>query len=143
MCAALVPRMGGAERLIISINSLLVVPLFAPTLWGLFSRKIGLRHMLWVAFSSFVLGALFKFQLLEHPLVSNFQSLKFLSDYARNHPKNMEVIIGVIFPVLMLCLLEWHASTHDQGWAKVENRRREYEAQLDAVFHLGPTLIMG
>ncbi|MCB1209537.1 MAG: hypothetical protein KDK97_09435, partial [Verrucomicrobiales bacterium] len=33
--AILVPRLGGAEKLIISINSLLVVPLFAPTLWGL------------------------------------------------------------------------------------------------------------
>ena len=37
--AILVPYMGGAEKLIISINSLLVVPLFAPTLWGLFSKK--------------------------------------------------------------------------------------------------------
>jgi len=41
VCVALsVPFMGGAERIVLSITSMLVVPLLAPSLWGLFSRRI-------------------------------------------------------------------------------------------------------
>ena len=45
MLALLIPSMGGAEKVIISINSLLVLPLLAPTLWGMFSRSIGFKEM--------------------------------------------------------------------------------------------------
>ena len=65
--AILVPRLGGAEKLIISINSLLVVPLFAPTLWGLFGRKIGIRDMIIVALTSFGTGLALRFGVATNP----------------------------------------------------------------------------
>jgi len=52
----LVPYLGGAEDLITTINGMLVVPLLAPTLWGIFNKKIGIRHLLIVAITSFRVG---------------------------------------------------------------------------------------
>ncbi|MEM7383329.1 MAG: Na+:solute symporter [Verrucomicrobiota bacterium] len=107
LTALLVPHLGGAEKLIISINSLLVVPLFAPTLWGLFSRKIGLRDLLTVALTSFLLGLGLKFGLAGNPFIAEGSALSTLARLLSDHSKNVDVLVGVILPVGMLALIEW------------------------------------
>ncbi len=100
--AILVPHLGGAEKLIISINSLLVVPLFAPTLWGLFSRKIGFREMLIVALTSFALGLLLRFGIATNPAIQESHALFPFASYLAENSKNVEVLVGVCLPLLML-----------------------------------------
>ena len=86
--ALLVPNMGGAEKVIISINSLLVVPLLAPALWGIFSRRINLTDMLIVVLFSFAVGATVRFGI-------GIQN------------STIDVMIGVLLPLSMLGIIEW------------------------------------
>ncbi len=105
MVALLVPSMGGAEEVIISINSLMVLPLLAPTLWGMFSRRIGLKEMCIVTLTSFTLGGFLRFGL-------SIQS------------KDIDILVGVLFPILMLIVIErFGKKDTDKGWQVVEKLR--------------------
>tara|TARA_R110002049_G_scaffold285698_1_gene466668 strand:+ start:38279 stop:39961 length:1683 start_codon:yes stop_codon:yes gene_type:complete len=104
LVAILVPYLGGAEKLIISVNSLLVVPLLAPALWGMFSRSIGVVDMCIVALTSFAIGAAVRFGMS-------------IDD------KNMEVLIGVVLPILMLCVIQrLRGRSVNAGWIAVEQQ---------------------
>ncbi|MBT2161408.1 sodium:solute symporter family protein [Zobellia barbeyronii] len=103
--ALYVPNMGGAEKIIISMNSLVVVPLLAPALWGLFSPQIGIKDMLIVAFTSFSVGLILRFGFS----ISG---------------GDVDVIIGVILPISMLFLIQkLKGNTTDIGWKKIEDNR--------------------
>jgi len=119
IAAILVPRLGGAENLIISVNSLLVVPLFAPTLWGLFSRKISIRDMLIVALTSFGIGLVLRFGLAENPAIHAQHPLWPIASFLGAHSQNIEVIIGVVLPLLMLIGFELAKKTTDPGAERV------------------------
>jgi SSS family transporter len=47
--ALLIPRLGGAEKVIIAVTELMVVPLLAPILVGLLSRRLDSRALWWSA----------------------------------------------------------------------------------------------
>jgi SSS family solute:Na+ symporter len=119
IAAILVPRLGGAEKLIISINSLLVVPLFAPTLWGLFSRKIGIRDMIIVALTSFFVGLSLRFGIAANPWLTESNPLWPLASFLSEHTQNIEVIIGVLLPITLLIAFEWRKSGVDDGSTRV------------------------
>ncbi|MEC5128099.1 hypothetical protein VSU19_15135 [Verrucomicrobiales bacterium BCK34] len=126
--AIMVPRMGGAEKLIISINSLLVVPLFAPTLWGLFSKKIGIRDMITVALTSFSIGLALRFGLSANPMILESSSLWETKIYLAENSKNVEVLVGVILPVLLLILFEKKRDRVDPGAERVQQRGGESDS---------------
>lgn len=117
--AIMVPKMGGAERLIISINSLLVVPLFAPTLWGLFSQKIGIRDMITVALTSFTIGLALRFGLSANPMITESSALWTAKVYLAENSKNVEVLVGVVLPIILLILFEKKRSGVDPGAERV------------------------
>ncbi|WP_405398677.1 sodium:solute symporter family protein [Maribacter sp. Asnod2-G09] len=105
MGALLVPIMGGAEKVVISINSLMVVPLLAPALWGMFSRKIGIKEMCIVTLTSFAIGAFLRFGL-------SIQS------------KDIDVLVGVLLPILMLIIFQRFSKNKvDKGWNAIEELR--------------------
>jgi SSS family transporter len=123
--AILVPSMGGAEKLIISVNSMLVVPLFAPTLWGLFSRTIGIRDMLMVTLISFGLGLALHFGLANNPWIEEGHPLWSLANYLAENANNVEVLVGVVLPVVMLCGFQWYRRDVDPGAILVERKCSE------------------
>ncbi|MCM8535979.1 MAG: Na+:solute symporter [Lentisphaeraceae bacterium] len=131
VAAILVPYMGGAEKLIISINSLLVVPLFAPTLWGLFSKKVGIKEMLIVALVSFGIGLTLKFGIANNPMITEESSLYSIAQYLAENSKSVEVVVGVILPILLLFFFEWQKKTVDEGALRIQERNIKMEETLE------------
>ncbi len=119
--AIIVPRLGGAEKLIVTINNLLVVPLYAPALWGLFSRKVGVREMAAVIGTSFLIGAGLRFGLAGNLMIVEGDALFPIADYLADNAKNVEVIVGVLLPVLMLLGFEFFKQSADPAAGTVEN----------------------
>ena len=146
--AILVPFLGGAEKLIISINSLLVVPLFAPTLWGLFSKKIGIRDMITIAIISFTIGFTLRFGIASNPWIQEGSYLYTTAQYLTEHSKNVEVIVGVLLPIVLLILVEWKKNTHDLGALELEEKSKKLQESLkelenvDAPFDPFPALMV-
>ncbi|MEE2642252.1 MAG: Na+:solute symporter [Planctomycetota bacterium] len=116
--ALLVPWMGGAEKVIVTINSMLVVPLLAPTLWGVFSKKIGIGHLLTVALTSFAIGMFLRFGMPF--LTEEGDALWFVTEFVVGNKKMVELFNGVLLPVCMLGIFELTLSTQDRGAKMLE-----------------------
>ena len=117
--AITIPQLGGAEKLIVTINNLLVVPLYAPALWGLFSRKIGIREMVIVILASFIVGAVLRFGFAGNPWIVEGDALYAFARLLADNTKNVEVLVGVLLPVAMLFAFERLKRKHDKAGGEV------------------------
>lgn len=102
--ALAVPAMGGAEDVIVTITSLMVGPLLAPTVWGLFSRRVSQAAVWWTAGVCFLAGVAVKFG---------------WPDYFQAFGKYPEIIVGVILPVFILCCVQAWSSGTAIGWERI------------------------
>ena len=120
VCFALaVPLFGGAESIILSVASLLVGPLLAPTVWGLLSKRIDGKAVWFTAGLTFAAGIVLKFGFSESGFLANISSLSLFSAWVQSHTRMTELIVGVMLPVLILATLEWHGKTVSSGWQRV------------------------
>jgi len=111
--ALLIPRLGGAEKVIISVTELMVVPLLAPILFGLLSRRLDHRALWWSAGVCIPLGLALKFGFTAprvdgtgagflHELASHGGFWEWLS-------YNSITLVGVLLPlaIVLLCRLRF------------------------------------
>lgn len=130
-----IEKIGQVKDLIISITELMVVPLLAPSLWGLFSRKIGGRAVWVTGLSGFVIGAIVRFGFGATGWFSEVEALASLNEWVIANANFLKTFVGVIFPVLVLTILELSARGEDSGWGKIAALTR----QEDEEEHLRPT----
>jgi Na+/proline symporter len=140
--AVSVPYMGGAEKVILSITSLIVVPLLAPSLWGLFSRKIK-QTAVWITGGiCFPLGLVFRFGFAKGGLFSNVEYFKSFSQFCSDNNRNIEVFIGVLLPVIILMIMEITARTVSNGYELVDQKVKEQLAEKTPIVSELPALIV-
>ena len=110
--ALAIPALGGAEKVIVAITELMVVPLLAPSLWGLFSRKMPTRALWMTAGICFPLGLLFRFAM--PPDVDG------LFAWLQSNGKLIETFIGVVLPLLITFTVSYFSKKEAPGWARIE-----------------------
>ncbi len=134
--ALTIPYLGGIEKVIISITSIMVGPLLAPTIWGLFSRKTATSAIWVTAPVSFVLGFI---ALILNPggflstlsSPKNFPSLRGIydsvttmfpqvSEYIANNTQTVNLVIGVVVPIVILTVMHFMATEEAPGVKRVE-----------------------
>lgn len=111
--AVAIPYVGGAENVILTITSLLVVPMALPVIWGLFSAKISQKEVWYTTSASFLTAFLVK------TLVTNETDHQILRWMAENTVVT-EVGIGVFVPLLLLCLFEITGRSTAEGFFKMQ-----------------------
>jgi solute:Na+ symporter, SSS family len=100
----LVPYIGGAEKVVLSVTGLLVGPMVLPTIWGLFSRRVG-QSSIWVTSGvTFLVGGILKFGFTGAAAASG------LGLWVNTHMRALEVGVGVLVPFAVLLVLEWLAT---------------------------------
>ncbi|CAA6692421.1 MULTISPECIES: sodium:solute symporter family protein [unclassified Lentimonas] len=114
-----IEKLGQVKDLIISITELMVVPLLAPSLWGLFSRKIGGRAVWVTGLSGFVLGAVVRFGFGATGWFSELEAMASLNEWVMANANFLKTFVGVIFPVLVLAIIEITSRGEDCGWSKI------------------------
>ncbi len=112
---------GGAEDIILSITNLLVGPVTIPSLWVLFSRRVGIGAVYVTAVVGVGLAILYKF--------GGIGDLDFFK--ARN--REAEVAIGVIPPLLILCVFEWFARGAHPNYARTRALQDQAEQAEVAI----------
>ena len=123
LMAVLIPYVGGAERVIVSILTLVISPLFIPSVWGLFSRRIGQRTVLVTMSVTFLVAVLVKSGLL-------------FAEFAARRAEFVDAFVGLVFPVAMLLGAEivLRGRGRDAGWDRylsVQTPECELEARSD------------
>lgn len=120
--ALMVPWLGGAEKVILSVTSLIVGPLLLPLLWSLFSRKVVAVDVAIAVGVCFGLGALVRFGLGENSWFAGWPGIAALAAMVEASPRNVDVVIGVVMPAILM--------------ATAEVRRRDPAAGAEAVREL-------
>ncbi len=128
--AIAVPNMGGAQSIILSITGLFVGPMVLPTIWGLFSKKVGLDAVFVTAVIGAGISALYKYVLLGN-------------DWISLHSREAEVIVGIIPPLLTLMALEFIPRGDHRSWPKVLKLRDDHHQAETAISSDVPRLIVG
>ncbi len=116
--ALAVPALGGAEKVVITITSLMVAPLLAPTVWGLLNRNVG-QSAVWVtAGVCFVVGLLAKFGFDEKIAAAGLG-------------KTPDILIGVCLPVALLVGVTVVSRRESPGWRRAEQGATEDQSHHD------------
>lgn len=136
--ALCIPILGGAEKVIISITEVMVVPLLAPILIGLLSKRVNTGALWTTAGVCIPLGLAMQFGWITPDPSS--ETGKWLADQSKT-------IIGVILPMLIVLVAHFRAKGVDRRWANIEElQAREQEsvdARPDAEADNAPARIVG
>ena len=112
--ALLIPYAGGAEKVVVTILTMIIGPLYIPSVWGVFSKRLTQKHLLTamiITYACGIFGLAFKFS---DAVRANFEWI---------NPNVLESVIGTVVPVILLAIMELWAKrkgTIDPGYARVQ-----------------------
>lgn len=122
----LIPRYGYTS-FIIDINTLLAGPMLLPTLWGLFSRKIGLGAVWTTVLVGFVSAFLIKFGLSREGFLTEVESLRWLVEWIAGNSRIVDLMAGIAVPFLILLTIELSKRNEHEGWRLVMAKKKAFE----------------
>jgi len=143
--ALAVPLLGGAEKVVIAITALMVTPLLAPTIFGLFSQRMGAPAVWWTVGICSLCGASavgFPQQLadflrtagwLSESSATTIAALS-LKDELAPLGKGAQILTGVVLPVALLAI-QWLISSRrsDAGWVRIQRMAERTSPQAAAM----------
>ena len=106
LVALLIPYAGGAEKVVVTILTMIIAPLYIPSVWGLFSRRIRGRDILVIMLITYAIG-----------LSGKFTYARYLNTQV------FEATCGFVIPVLLLGLTEiWlrHKGYESEGYKDIQ-----------------------
>ena len=112
--ALLIPYAGGAEKVVVTILTMIIGPLYIPSVWGVFSKRLTQKHLLTamiITYACGIFGLAFKFS---DAVRANFEWI---------NPNVLESVIGTVVPVILLAIMEIRAKikgTIDPGYERVQ-----------------------
>jgi len=105
--AMLIPFAGGAEKVIVTILTLFICPMYIPSIWGLFSKRLTEKQLLIAMAITWVVGFTAKFTVPADVL----------------NPNLIESLCGFLIPVLILTGMELFSSRKNvtcEGYEKLQ-----------------------
>jgi SSS family transporter len=120
--ALCIPLLGGAEKVIISITELMVVPLLAPILMGLLSKKVNAGALWLTAGICIPLGLALHFQLITSP---SDGIGKWFFDQSKT-------FVGVVLPMIIVGIAHLRARGEDSRWKNIEELKAIESAVVEA-----------
>jgi Na+/proline symporter len=102
----MIPFAGGAEKVVITILTMILCPLYIPSIWGLFSKRLTGNQLIGAMIVTWVIGVTAKLTVPASVI----------------NPTIIESLSGCVLPVLILTVLEfWSASRNnvDKGYEVV------------------------
>ena len=114
LLALLIPYAGGAEKVVVTVLTMIIGPLYIPSVWGVFSKRLTQKHLLVamiITYACSVFGLLFKFN---GDVRTTFEWI---------NPNVLESVIGTVVPVVLLTIMElWarYKGTTDPGYERIQ-----------------------
>jgi SSS family transporter len=135
--AIAIPLLGGAEKVIISITEMMVVPLLAPILIGLLSKRVNVGALWTTAGICIPLGLSLHFGWVMPP--KDGGAAQWLFDQSKT-------FVGVVLPILITLVAHFMARGEDKRWKNIESLQaaeEQAEAAGGGVPDNGPARIVG
>ncbi|MCT2529608.1 hypothetical protein N2382_01945 [SAR92 clade bacterium H921] len=147
LLAIIVPFLGGAESVVFALMSLLISPIFAPVLWGLFSRRIGASAIWITSIIAGFAGAAIKFGDSFIVFVFNETLAMNILSWIDLNPRLSEMLAGVVTPLVILSCIEIYKKMtkreNDKAVSWFDSRPSNAEVGERVVAdNVGPTIIV-
>ncbi|MET3930199.1 SSS family solute:Na+ symporter [Lysobacter sp. OAE881] len=120
--ATVVPHIGGAEQIVLTVTGLLLGPLMAPTVWGLWNGRIGTRAVFATVLGSFAAGMFVRFAMAEGAAFADWP----MARWAQANPRVADVLVGAVLPVVMLAIAQATSREESPRWHRVQERFADY-----------------
>ena len=117
--ALLIPMLGTYTGYILASVAILTGPLVLPTIWGLFSKKIGLGTAWTVTIVSIAIGLAVKIGFQPGGILEQVVLLAPLTDLLQLNVRITEIVIGTALPLLLLVISEIFIKETNKGWTRV------------------------
>jgi SSS family solute:Na+ symporter len=143
--ALMIPKYGYTD-FIIDINKLLYVPLFLPTVWGLFSKKLPLKAVWFTTITCFVVAFILKFGHPSSGFLANWSLYENLLlplilpslDWAKANSGSADLIVGILLPFIILLFFELISKKEYPGWSRVDKVKKTFQEQPAAQVYTLP-----
>lgn len=86
----LIPFAGGAEKVVVTLLTLVMCPLYIPSIWGLFSKRLSGRQLIWTMLSTWAVGITARLAIPSDIIAGSM----------------IDSIAGGVLPILILAVLE-------------------------------------
>lgn len=114
LLALLIPYAGGAEKVVVTVLTMIIGPLYVPSVWGVFSKRLTQKYLLiamGITYLCGIFGLAFKFN----------DTVRATFDWI--NPNVLEATIGTIVPMVLLGIMElWakYKGTVDPGYERIQ-----------------------
>lgn len=142
--ALLIPYVGTYTGYILSSMSIMTGPLVLPTIWGLFSKKIGLKTAWSVSVLGITLGLLVKLT-VQLGWIDNIDLLAGFLGLLQANERITDIVMGALFPLMLLVIAETYLKNKstDPGWQRIIVNQNKHEKKTKAVPSPLPGIICG
>jgi SSS family solute:Na+ symporter len=141
--ALIIPAAGSYTGYVLTTAAIFSGPLMLPTIWGLFSRKIGLRT-LWVAtLGGMAAAVIVKFGLGAGGWVAHWPMLQPLAELAQINARVTDLVVGSLAPLLVLVVAEVLEKRTHPGWDRLQVFRNTVSQQAPVMASTLPALLCG
>ena len=117
--AILVPSMGGAEDIILSITALVSGVTVLPVIWGIFSSKINEKKVFVAIIVSTVCLIVLKYGFLTKTGWFIPETPTDFSNWTAKYSRTMEAVFGVIVPLIVLTIMEFLGSGDSEKYIPI------------------------
>src|SRR5690606_32512661 len=97
------------------------------------SRRITTRDLALTAGVCFAVGALARFGLGSDSWFTGLPGFSMLADYAARSGRNLEILIGVVLPLILLTVAQWRRRDDDAGAARFARLRTEARGDANVL----------
>ena len=122
----LIPRYGYTS-FIIDLTTLLTGPLVLPTIWGLFSKKIGIKGVWSTTLIGFITAAVVKFGLTADGFLTGIELLRGLSEWVIANMRIADLASGILLPFIVLVILELIEKEEHPRWKGVQATKESFK----------------
>lgn len=109
----------GVTTLVVAKSSLIIGPMLAPVMWGLFSRKMSASTIWWVVASTLVAAFIVKSGLQPGGIIADIGLLEPFAHWAQSAGKIDDFVIGLVVPITVLVVAEIWSRTENSGWRRL------------------------
>lgn len=123
--ALLIPRYG-YTRFILDITTLITGPMVLPTIWGLFSRKIGISAVWTTTVVGFLSALVVKFGFADGGFLVDINLLSPLGEWVADNRRVADLCAGILVPFFVLILMELLSKNQHANWDRVEQSAQNF-----------------
>lgn len=117
--ALILPRLGTYRDIIILVGSLAGSAILLPSIWSLFSPRVG-PNIVWTTLAGGVTGGvLLRFGFSETGWFSGMEYSARLIELIARHPRESDLLVGILVPLVILVSTELSSRGTDQGWKRL------------------------